>query len=226
MERIINIIRDWSEVWALLIPLTIILLPGKKEKITQPIIIYVFVGLILSLISTTMFVFHQQMPAFLKNNNIIYNIHSFIRVLLFSWYIFQFRFHRRGSIKKIILLFYLVFVFINFIFWESPLLFSSSHFIAESIVLLICCISFFFNTIQDDSDMNWLKHPAFLVCAGLSLYEAVNFFTFLFFNMLSQKNLEFLKIAWTIHNITFVILCIMLALSLYNSNKQSSDKPG
>jgi len=74
---------------------------------------------------------------------------------------------------------------------------------------------------QDDSDINWLKHPAFLICAGISFYEAVNFFIFLLYYPLSDKDVSFIRALWTVHNITFVILCLMIALALYSSYKKS-----
>jgi hypothetical protein len=38
--------------------------------------------------------------------------------------------------------------------------------------------------------------------------------------MLSEENLHFLKITWTIHNITFVIFCSILAMAFYGSRKE------
>lgn len=219
MEKIILAIRDWSEVWSLLIPLAFIILPGVKAGWMKPVRWYVYVGLALSIVSTMMFVFHSSMPPYLKNNNLIYNIHSITRVFFFCWLLFQFDFGTKNRTYKIIVWIYAVFVIINFTWLDSVFQFSSSLFIAESIVLLLFCILFFFNSMQDESQTNWLKHPVFLICAGLSIYEAVNFFTFLFFHVLSVKNLAFLKITWTIHNATFVILCIMIALAIHKSKQ-------
>ena len=217
MYTVLKTIRDWSEVWALLIPLLVMLVYPFTGKVMKPVRIYVWTGLVLSLASTIMFVFHKQMPETLKNNNLVYNIHSLVRVILFSWFIIQFSFGRKNNLPRILVIVYLLFTLWNFINWTSPLQFSTLHFIAESIVLLMLCLLFFFRTIRDESTTDWIKQPAFIVCAGLSLYEAVNFFTFLFFETLTRYNLQFLKIAWTIHNITFVVLCIMLALALYSA---------
>jgi hypothetical protein len=161
------------------------------------------------------------MPAWLQNNNLIYNIHSIVRLLFFSWFITQFKFGRSSTIHYVLLAAYAVFIVINFILWDPPHLFSNTHFIAESIFLLAFTIIFFFRAMQDESDTDWIKQPAFIVCAGISLYEAVNFFTFLFFETLTIKNIEFLKITWTIHNMSFVVLCIMLAMALYRSKRMT-----
>src|SRR6185436_2876762 len=125
------------------------------------------------------------------NNNIVYNIHSMFRVLLFSWYIINIRQYQFTFFFKTFLVAYLVFIFINFTIFESPFFLSTRLFAAESIVLLIMCLFYFFRSIQDESQINWLKHPSFLVCAGISLYVVITFFIFLFFYPLSQKDPEF-----------------------------------
>ncbi len=186
MDHILKSIRDWSEVWALLIPLAVIFITRKNKKEMRPIVLYVWVGLCLSLVSTIMYVYHKQMPAWLQNNNLIYNVHSIVRLIFFSWFIRQFKFNRPSTIHYILLAAYGIFIVINFILWDPPHLFSNTHFIAESIFLLAFTIMFFFRAMQDESETDWIKQPAFLVCAGISLYEAVNFFTFLFFEILSK----------------------------------------
>ncbi|MES1197942.1 MAG: hypothetical protein ABUL41_01540 [Chitinophagaceae bacterium] len=218
--ELIRTIRNWSEVWALLIPLVIILRSRPLLSAMYPIVFYVWFALVLNSISTTMFVFHKSMPSFLQNNNILYNLHSILRVTCLGFYIYNVRKHRYSFLYKILIGLYALFVVSNFIFFESILLFSTRIFAAESIILLILCLTFFVNSIQDDSDTNWLKHPAFLICGGISFYEAVNFFIFLLFYPLSVDE-SFIQSMWTVHNITYVILCITIALALYSSYKKS-----
>ena len=218
--EIIKTIRNWSEVWALLIPLIIILRSKSGIPHMRPIVLYVWVALVLNTISTTMFVYWRSLPSYLQNNNIFYNLHTFLRVICFGFYIYTVRKHRYSFIYKILIIVYIFFVISDFIFFESILTFSTRVFSAESIVLLIFCLSFFVRSIQDDSEINWLKHPAFLICAGISFYEAVNFFIFLLFYPLSA-DLSFISAMWTVHNFTFVLLCIMIALAIYSSNKKT-----
>ena len=219
--EVIKTIRNWSEVWALLIPLTIIIRSRSRIPDMYPVVLYVWFALILNSISTTMFVYHKSMPSFLQNNNILYNLHSFLRVTFLGFYIYHIREHRYTFIYRALIFIYIIFVVCNFIFFESILFFSTRIFSAESIVLLTLCLSFFVRSMQDDSDINWLKHPAFLICAGISFYEAVNFFIFLLYYPLSDKDVSFIRALWTVHNITFVILCLMIALALYSSYKKS-----
>ena len=222
MNDLLNTIINWSEVWALLIPLTVIFIYRPKGVGTKSLILYVFAAFVLNTIATIMVQFYFSMPAWLKNNNILYNVHSLIRVILFSWYLTKIRQYRFPLIQKILLGACLIFILVNFVFMESPFFLSSRLFAVESIVLLSLCLLFFFRSMQDDSEVNWLKHPAFLVCTGICLYEATSFFIFLFFYPLFEKNPEFGNLTMSIHNVMYVILCIILALALYKSEKPSA----
>lgn len=223
MNDLLNTIINWSEAWALLIPLTIFLVYKPAGQGIRPLIIYLCVAFVLNTLATVMVEYYFSMPTWLKNNNILYNLHSFARVLFFSWYILTIREYRFPVLYKILVAAYLVFVLINFIFLQSPLLLSPRLFSAENILLLILCLSFFLRSMQDESEINWLKHPAFMVCAGISLYEAISFFIFLFFYPLAEKNWDFGDLTMSIHNVIFVILCIILGLALYRSRKSKKE---
>lgn len=220
METIWTCVINWSEVWALLIPLTIIILYKPSGSGIKPIILYVCIAFIINLVATIMVEFYFSMPVWLKNNNILYNIHSVVRVLCFSWYITSIRQYRFPIALKILIGSYAIFVVGNFSFLESALFISSHLFAAESIVLLIYCLFFFFRSMQDESSMNWIDHPAFLVYTGISLYEAISFFIFLFFYPLFEKNPSFGDLTMSIHNVMYVLLCSILAGALYKSYKQ------
>lgn len=222
--RFFEILRDWSEVWALLIPLSIIIFfkPGNKK--TAPLILYVIAGFLLNLIAIFILEFHHLVSSWVSNNNnILYNIHSFFRVVLISWYIITVRQYRFPMILKSVVALYILFVFINFIFLEPAIFLSTRLFAAESIVLLILCLNYFFRSIHDESQTNWLKHSSFLVCAGVSIYEAITFFIFLFFYPLSQKDVQFFVVTMRIYSITFIVFCILLALALHQSSKEKQE---
>ena len=223
MEVFKNIL-EWSEVWALLIPFTLIIIYRTKAPTMFPVILYICVALVLNTISTTLFVFHSRLPSFLQNNNILYNLHSFARVIFFSWYISKIIPGGFSLLNKIVFSCYLILVLINFFFFESPLFFSSRVFAAESIVLLFLCISFFLRSMQDESQTNWTKYPSFLVCTAVSLYEAITFFIFLFILPMAEKDPEFGRLSLDIYKITFIILCVFIALALYRSKKSEIAK--
>jgi hypothetical protein len=234
---LIQFIRDWSEVWALLIPLIVIVIfkPGPKQM--RPIILYVMIGFALNFCANFTLQYSQMMPSWMisakyvegkayyyVNNNILYNIHSVARVLFFSWYIIHVRQYRYPVLLKGLLLSYIIFVVINFSFgFESIFELGSALHAAESITLLVMCLIYFFRSIQDESQVNWLKHPSFLVSAGVSLYEVITFFIFLFFYPLhdpaNPENYAFAVVTMRIYTITFVVLCVLLTLALYKSRR-------
>lgn len=222
MNSTLDTIITWSEVWSLLIPLVVIFLykPGGKQ--VRPLIWYVCIAFLLNAIATVMVEFYFSMPAWLKNNNILYNLHSITRVLLFSLYIMQIRQYRYPWILKLLLACYFVFVAVDFIFFEDIFYISSRLFGVESIILLALCLSFFFRSMQDDSETNWLKHPSFLVCTGISLYETTSFFIFLFFYPLVKTNWDFAYTTMSIHNVMYIIMCVMIAVALHRSRQKKA----
>jgi hypothetical protein len=220
-----SFLLDWSEVWALCIPLIVIAIYKPREKKIQILLWYVVAGLILNLGATLMAEYRHLVPRWARinnmvNNNILYNIHSILRVLLFGWYIITVRDYVLTSVLKLLLVIYVIFIAYNFTFGEEFFFLSTRLYATESILLLIVCFSYFFRSIQDESQTNWLKHPSFLVCSGISLYEVITFFIFLFFYPLSEKDPKFFIVTMEIYHIAFVILCVLLASAFYQSKKQ------
>lgn len=211
-------IRNWAEVWAFLVPLLVFWLSKKKvDVVFQPVIYYLYVGLILNAISTTMFVFHGHLPRFLYNNNIIYNIHSAVRVIFFSYFLYKTNTFKTDKMFKGILALYVLLVLVTFIFFESPLNFSTPLLLAETITLVCLCTSFFYHAILDD-DKSWMNRPAFLLTAGLLFFEMLNFFVYLFYTPVGDTlNIEIKRSIWTVHNFSLVGFCIVIAIALKRS---------
>jgi hypothetical protein len=214
-----NIIA-WSEVWALLIPLAIIIAFKPGGAYTWILITYVVLAFLLNVTITISAQFNHLMPSWLKNNNILYNIHSVLRVIMFTLYIVNVRLAKWKTIFYGLLALYLAFVIINFSLLSTPFLLNTRLFSVESVVLLVVCLAYFFHSIQDESETNWLRHPSFLVCAAIIIYEGITFFIFLFFYPLHTKDPEFAVATMTIYAITFVIFCILLAMALYKSRRK------
>lgn len=215
----------WSEVWGLLIPLIVIAFLKPKGKAVGFLIAYVISAFILNFSAIFTLVYPNLVPNFLKyNNNIFYNVHSCIMVIFFSLYIISARKYKSAFILKILLVIYFAFVLLNFAFLEPPLILSTRHFTTGSIVLLIMCLYYFIHSIQEESQTNWLKHPSFIICSAILMYEAITFFIYLFFypmfNEAYNKDLSFALLMMKIYQIAFVVFCILLAMALYRSKKQ------
>jgi hypothetical protein len=223
--KIFQFLRDWSEVWALLIPLIIILVYKPKGHNVKWLIFYVITAFILNFLATFILEYYYLLPSWLFNqgNNIFYNLHSFIMTIFLSWYIISIRKYKNIILLKALLGLYIVFVLLNFTLWESPILLSTRHFTAGSIVLLVMCLFYFIHSILEESQTNWLKHPSLIICSAICLYEAITFFIFLFiypmFNKSYNKDLSFALLMMRIYQIAFVVFCILFAFALYRSKK-------
>jgi hypothetical protein len=223
-------ILDWSEVWALLIPLIVIIKVKPRGMPVRLLTIYVILAIILNGLAVFMVEYHYLVPSWLyvegyPNNNLLYNLHSILRVTLIGTYLCLVRPYKYPVLIRALVPVYLVFVLANFIFFDDPFYLSTRLFSAESIVLLVLCIIYYFRSIQDDSQVNWLRHSSFLVATGITIYEAITFFIFLFFYPLADRDSEFLNTEFAIatmrlYTVMFIILCIMLALGLHKSKKE------
>jgi len=211
-------IRNWAEVWAFFIPLSVVWF--SKEKIPdsfKPITLYLYIGLALNAISTTMFVYHNKLPDFLFNNNIIYNIHSVIRVTFFSWFLLKTKMFNSNNFFRITLILYAALAIVNFIFFDSILEFSTALMLGETVLLIILCTSYFYHAILDD-ETSRINDPYFLLTAGLLLFEMLNFFVYLFYTPVGDLlDINIKRSIWTVHNFSLVGLCIVMAVTFKKS---------
>ena len=215
-------ISDWSEVWALLIPLAIILMKhGSRESL--PLVIYVPVAILLNLVSVLIQLYSFELPDFLNGNNFFYNLHSIARLLFFSWYIGLICQKRFSVATKVATGVFLVFLLVNFLFIESIMNLSKWLPVAETVLLLILCMRYFLYTIKDDSDTDWTREAAFPACTAIALYVAATFFVFLFITSpwVSYKvNLQFALLIAEFYKLIFLIYSVLLAIAIYRHGKK------
>ena len=229
MKTTIQQILDWSEVWALLIPLTVFLIRRPKAGWIRPVIYYVFIALLLNLsadiiwkrntlgiaawINENLTFFYD--PKFKQvNNNIFYNTHSIIRVLLFTWFFKKLDPTYFNSLNKFVIPLFLLFVSINFIFFtDIKHLLNSLLFSVEAFILLLYCILYFIRTNNESRVENPFSQPSFRVVSGLTFYNSINLPIFLFYDYLVVSNETYSEDVWTVHNVSYIIFNIFLAFS-------------
>lgn len=222
MGKILKEILDWSEVWALLIPLAILVL--KKNKLPfylKPVQVYIYVALVLNiiidLISKYKIKWGLGPEDLLWNNNFLYNIQSVLRLFLFAWFFILLRQRFMNRIKAFLPFLFLIFLLVNFFAYEKFIprgnneSFSSRLLATESALLLFYCLQYFIFLVIEDKATPLSRRPGFWVVAGLSVYVAVSFFIFLFYDYLVKVTWDFAVGIWDVHNIVFIILCICLA---------------
>ena len=223
MEKLIEIL-DWSEVWATLIPLTVYILVKPKASWVKPLLIYLFLALLLSLviditwksedlgienwIKKTFWWLYRGETLYTL---IFYNIISFLRLLLLTWFFSLVN----SSYKKTYIIITAVFLggtLINFVFFENILLsFSSRLFTAEAAIILFYCLLYYYTVNMNDEIKSPLALPPVWVVMGLTLYASANFLIFLFYKYLISSERYYAINIWNVHNLIYIVLMISIA---------------
>ena len=212
-------ILDWSEVWALLIPLIALLFRREQPASLRPIIVYLWLAFILNLVIDIIMELRNYYPDW--TNNPLYNFHSVVRFACFSFYFIQLQPTSFTRLKKIIAILSGIFLIINFLFFEDFFnneSFSGNLLAAEAYLLLVYCMLYYLAELKDDSK-NLFNGPDFWVVTGLSIYVVVNFFVFLFYLPLIDVDWHIAVNIWNVHNIAFIIFCLFITKALYGSNR-------
>src|SRR5687768_1899726 len=110
---------NWSEVWALLIPLVILLLRRRQPVTLKPIIIYIWLAFLLNLVIDIITAINTYRHNFDLSNNPLYNLHSVVRFSCFSFYFIQLQPSSFTRLKKILAILYVVFLITNFLLFEN-----------------------------------------------------------------------------------------------------------
>ena len=216
-------IFDWSEVWALIIPLGFVLFGNKQPASLTPVIVYLLIALSLNLFGDVIADFKRpyHFPAWLQSNNPIYNIHSLARFACFSYFFISLPQRQFKTIKKVIVAAFLLFLIVDFAFFEQffyPLHLSGNLFSAEAYCLLIYCMLYYLSALNDENDAAF-KGPVFWIVTGLSMYLVINFFVFLFYVPMIDQNFSLALHIWKVHDAAYIILCFFITRALYATSR-------
>ena len=146
MPGIFNQILNWSEVWAIFIPLFVLILRREQPAFLKPVIIYLWIALVINLVGDTIGDFKVYLPGWLHSNNILYNIHSLVRFACFSFFFQMLGKEFRNRFDKIVNLVALLFITLNFTLIEKFNNFdhlSGNLLATEAYVLLIYCMQYY-----------------------------------------------------------------------------------
>lgn len=208
-----RLIFDWSEVWALFIPLFSWAFSKKQPSFMTPVSVYLCIALLINLCGDIISDFYKHFPVWLRNNTYLYNFHSILRFVCFSWFFILLKRKFLTSAVKILALLYFSFVLINFIFIEpfvNPNRVSGNLLTVEAYFLLVYCILYYLSQlIADAGDLK--NDKTFWVTTGLSIYVVTNFFVFLFYDPMMTQNSVLANNTWDIHNVAYITLAICLA---------------
>jgi hypothetical protein len=218
MEKLL----DWMESWCVLIPLIILFIKKKQPVYFKPVIIYLWFALIVNLGINiiTEFQVKYNFPHWLRSNNFLYNIHSCVRLLLFSLFFIKLEQDFLTRLKKLIPVLFFVFVIINFSFFQNFFYFDllSNRLLAiEAGILLFYCLQYYFYIFLREEQWSLKTTPSFWVVTGLSIFNVISFPIYLFYRQLVFQNLDFGVNIWIVQKIAFLCFCILTAIGFYQS---------
>jgi hypothetical protein len=223
MVKFLKEMLDWSEVWATLIPLIVYLWVKPKASWVKPLLIYLIPALLIGLVvdltwkfgtkdwvkSTFWWLYREDILYTL----IFYNINSFLRLVLLTWFFYV----ANPSYKRIYVIIICIFLagtLTNFIFFENVITsFSSRLLTIEAGVILFYCLLYFYTVNMNDEIKSPLALPPFWAVTGLTLYTSVNFLIFLFYNYLINAESKYAKNIWNVHNLIYIVLMIFIAVA-------------
>jgi hypothetical protein len=217
MNKTVQLILDWSEVWALLIPLFVLVIKGKQPLILKPVVVYLWAALFFNLMADLIGDFKRYFPAWLQSNNALYNVHSLVRFSCFSYFFISLKQSSSSRLEKLIPFVSILFVFVNFSFFEdffNPMHLSGDLLAVEAYLLLLYCMLYYLLKLKEEAEVI-SGGKVFWVVTGLSIYVVVNFFVFLFYLPMIKLNLMLAAKMWNIHNVSYIIFCILIAKAFY-----------
>ena len=218
MDLILKIL-DWSEVWALIIPISILLFRRNENQSLRPVVIYIWLAFLINCGIDAIMTINIYFKNDFLSNNFLYNTHSVVRFACFSYYFIRLQPGSFVKIKRIISIACLLFVVFNFILFENFLnydSFSGNLLTAEAYLLMIFCMLYYLAELKSDRD-DLLNSPHFWIVTGLSVYVVVNFFVFLFYLPMLYVDLDLAINIWYIHNIAFIIFCLFISKAFYGT---------
>lgn len=217
MNKTLEIIFNWSEVWALLIPLLVLARHSKQPRYLQPVIVYLWIALLINLGADIIGDFRNQLPVQLQSNIVLYNLHSIIRFICFSLFFILLNQPFFGLLKKLLPVIFIIFIIINFSKVEdffNPAHISGNLLATEAYLLLIYCMTYYLSQLKDDIRVMTSGND-FWIVTGLSIYVVTNFFVFLFYVPMMDYNQNLAASMWHVHNVVYIILCLSIARSFY-----------
>lgn len=221
MKSLLQVVLDFSEVWALLIPLFFVITRKHQPAFLRPVVIYLWLALILHSVIDGIMLLNDQLPAWLQSNNPVYNLTSVVRFICFSGFFLALPQAGFRRLNKWIIIFFVAFFLINFIFVENFFnynYFSGNLFALEAYLLLIYCLQYYLVELRDDNNVIF-DRPDFWVVTGLAIYVVINFFIFLFYLPLLNFDEQLSVRMWDWHNVAFIIFCIFITKALYDTDR-------
>ncbi|TAD86870.1 MAG: hypothetical protein EAY75_07005 [Bacteroidetes bacterium] len=217
MESYLQQFYDWSEFWALLIPIGVLALRRQQPLMLRPVLVYLWCALVINLVCDIIGDNIHQLPTWAASNTPLYNLHSVLRYGCFTWFFLKIGSTTYPRLQKVLVMIYVVLMAVNFLFVEhffDTSRISSNAMTTEAFMLLANCMLYYFGLLNQN-DSNYLTRKDFWVVTGLAVFVVVNFFVFLFYEPLVLQEPDLAEWMWNVHNLAYIIFCIFMAKALY-----------
>lgn len=212
-------ILDLSEVWVVLIGITVFLVKRNRSKYLVIVATYLFIALFLNTFANVIQrISSPRLPELLRYNNWLYNIHSFVITIHFILFFHYTAIKSKWRNTKWVIILFVLWTIIVFTFFDSFFRVSSKLFAVEGIILLLYSVSFFLQKLKDE-DVNDEFDAALVITTGLTIYEAINFFIFLFYPVLMNNEKKFVISLWDIHDYSYIAFCLFISYAFYGRSK-------
>lgn len=215
-------VLEWMEVWALLIPLTAILITPRQPHYSKNLKTYVWIALAINILIDIIGDFKEKwsFPPYLQTNSFLYNIHSIVRFLCFTSFFLSLDQPYLKKAKKSVSFLAMLASVIYFFFepFNNPEHISAYFLAAEAFILLLFCVQYYLFILKYENATP-KKGGDFWAVTGLSIYVVINFFIFLFYIDVLYRNWQLADRLWTLHNIAYLVFCIFLAKAFYVAGK-------
>ncbi len=125
------------------------------------------------------------------------------------------------TLKKIIPVIYVIFLFVDFTISENFLSkreIAANLFTGEAFFLLVYCLLYYLSKLQNDNDALMAGVDIYVV-TGLSIFVVVNFFVFLFYDAMLAEGWRLADNMWSVHNVAYIILCLLIAKAFSSVKK-------
>ncbi len=215
---------DWSEAWAPLIPIFLLVKNRDQPRFLKPILVYILLAFLINLTGDIIGDFKKYLPAWLQSNTYLYNIHSVIRFVCFSYFFIELKQSYYTTIKKIIPFIFFVILCIDLKYFENffdKTGIGANILTGESFLLLTYCLLYYLSKLKNEDDAI-MSGADFYVVTGLSIFVVTNFFVFLFYDSMLKENPDLANNMWSVHNVAYIIFCLLIARAFSLAKKYNT----
>lgn len=219
VNNVLQRLYDWSEVWALLIPLSVLFFYPRQPSYLKPVVFYIWIALALNLVADIIGDFKAHLPGWMQSNNPLYNLHSIVRFVCFSAFFTALKQPFFDGMRKVLAWVSVLFVLLNFglnenFFYTENL--SGNLLSFEAYLLLVYCLLYYLSQLKSDVEAI-ASGPDFWVTTGLCIYVVINFFVFLFYVPMIKEDPVLADEMWSVHNLAYILVSVFIAKAFYVS---------